>query len=134
MPCYSAVTQLIIPSTEGCDWDAFPQMLAAVDSVCCFPTVEPPSQGGLPLGCLSAPPLLRAQNGSTDININQCSVECALRLLPLLNGTCGSLLHLLYDSADGERDGRAAVFDQAAEVCVPTYSWSAHSAHIFGFL
>ena len=103
---------------EGCDWDGLPERIAEVDSVCCFPEADPPSPStpaaALPLGCLSPPLQMGAPAGSA--SANQCTVQCAVKLVPLLNGTCGGMMHRLFDGADGVLDGRAAVLDQAAQV------------------
>eukprot|EP01052_Picozoa_sp_SAG31_P012497 SAG31_NODE_733_length_12491_cov_7.073112_2_plen_91_part_00 len=68
----------------GCDWDALPAALEAVDSACCLglkgqlPWPEPDTG--------SAP-----ASGSCSSGKEQCSMQCAVALLPLTNGTCAPL-------------------------------------------
>jgi hypothetical protein len=46
-----------------------------------------------------------------------CTVDCAIRLLPLLHD-CRVELDAVYDDVDGNMDGVASVFDTASESCL----------------
>ena len=48
---------------------------------------------------------------------SECSVDCAIRLLPLL-ADCRDILDAMYDAIDGRADGDAAIFDTASDMCL----------------
>ena len=89
---------LLLPiSNSSCPWGILEDKLGAVDGACCLGSGE--------AGCGEA--------GGGDEE-GQCTVACATKLLPLVEGGCRPILNLLYDTDDGEPDGVATIFDTAA--------------------
>jgi len=92
---------LLLPiSNSSCPWGILEDKLGAVDGACCLGSGE--------AGCGEA--------GGGDEE-GQCTVACATKLLPLVEGGCRPILNLLYDTDDGEPDGVATIFDTAAAAC-----------------
>ena len=91
----SSVYNIPIISPVGCDWARLPAQVAGAESACCLGLAADlpwPAAAGAASGCGGlAPPT--------------CSVDCAVKLVPLVNGSCAPLLGEIFDAADGARDG-----------------------------
>ena len=79
-----------------------------IDAFCSGAAAAPPPPPPPTPGSTSSAP---CQQGAG------CTVVCAAKLMPLLNGPCAPLLRRLYDGVDGTYDGRAAVFDPITHLC-----------------
>jgi hypothetical protein len=97
----TAITGL--PDFEQCNLATLPPLLSAADEACC-------------LGLSNSSSLL-AKCTVPEGMAYSCDTNCAMRLLPLVDGNCYGTLSLLYDARDEKRDGVASIIDAAAQVC-----------------
>ena len=104
LACLVAVhAQQALVSPAGCDWASLPTRVAGAESACCLglaadlPWSAVGGVAGVPCG-RPAP--------------SACSVDCAIKLVPLVNGTCAPLLGALFDASDGARDGDPSLTPQ----------------------
>jgi hypothetical protein len=97
----AALAQLPAPGGGTCDLGTLDARVKQVDSVCCLVEGKPGSRCGRKKG----------------YEWYHCSVDCAVRLLPLLK-ECGPVLDKLYDHLDKRVDGHAEAFTQAHHSCL----------------
>ena len=111
----AAMPMTIIPA--GCDWAGLPAGGAGGDSACCLNLADdlpwPASVGEAADGCGGLDPAT-------------CSVNCAVKLVPLVNGACAPLLAELFDVADGAHDGAHSNAHPKQSVTPPFSVWCLH--------
>jgi hypothetical protein len=97
----AALAQLPAPGGGTCDLGTLDARVKQIDSVCCLVKGKPGSRCGSKKG----------------YQWYDCSVDCAVVLLPLLK-ECRPVLDKLYDHLDKREDGHAEVFTQARHSCL----------------